>query len=110
MLPRGSSGYHLALQGRAAIPGPELETLVRQGKAFEKDYYVNQIAQTQDMIPSVVIPLAFPLLLFSLNIKKWLRYYSFFEYSDNFIFLMIARTSFSGFTPTSSTFKIIRLS
>jgi len=74
ILPRGSSGYHLALQGRAAIPGPELETLVGQGKAIEMDYYVNQIAQTQDMIPSIVIPLAFPLLLFSLNIKKWLRY------------------------------------
>jgi uncharacterized membrane protein len=74
ILPRGSSGYHLALQGRAAIPRPELETLVRQGKAIEKDYYVNQIAQTQDLIPSIVIPLAFPLLLFSLNIKKWLRY------------------------------------
>jgi uncharacterized membrane protein len=74
LLPRGSSGYHLALQGRAAIPPSELETLVKQGKASEKDYYVNQIAQTQDMIPSIVIPLAFPLLLFSLNIKKWLRY------------------------------------
>jgi uncharacterized membrane protein len=74
ILPRGSSGYHLALQGRASIPGPELETLVRQGKAIEMDYYVNQIAKTQDMIPSIVIPLAFPLLLFSLNIKKWLRY------------------------------------
>jgi uncharacterized membrane protein len=74
ILPRGSSGYHTALQGRASLPRPELETLVMQGKAIEKDYYVNQIAQTQDMIPSIVIPLAFPLLLFSLNIKKWLRY------------------------------------
>jgi uncharacterized membrane protein len=26
------------------------------------------------MIPNIVIPLAFPLLIFSLNIKKWLRY------------------------------------
>jgi len=74
IFPTGSSGYHLALQGRAAIPRPELETLISQGKAIEKDYYVNQIAQVQDMIPSIVIPLAFPLLFFSLNIKKWLRY------------------------------------
>ncbi len=74
ILPRGSSGYHLALQGRAAIPRPELETLVTQGKAVDEDYFVNQIAQVQDMIPSIVIPLAFPLLFFSLNIKKWLRY------------------------------------
>ncbi len=74
ILPTGSSGYRLALQGRAAIPKPELETLISQGKAVEKDYYANQIAQVQDMIPSIVIPLAFPLLFFSLNIKKWLRY------------------------------------
>jgi uncharacterized membrane protein len=74
MLPRGSDGYRLALEGKPALPRTELETLVSQGKAVEKDYFVNQIAQVQDMIPSIVIPLAFPLLLFSLNIKKWLRY------------------------------------
>jgi uncharacterized membrane protein len=36
--------------------------------------YVNKIAETQDMIVSIVVPLAFPLLLFSLNIKRWLRF------------------------------------
>lgn len=74
ILPKGSDSYRLALQEKPALPRTELETLVIQGKAVEKDYYVNQIAQVQDMIPSIVIPLAFPLLLFSLNIKKWLRY------------------------------------
>jgi len=28
----------------------------------------------QDLIPSIVVPLAFPLLLFSLNLKRWLRF------------------------------------
>jgi uncharacterized membrane protein len=74
ILPRGSDGYHLALQGRLALPQTELETLVNQSKAVEKDYIVNQIARVQDMIPNIVIPLAFPLLIFSLNIKKWMRY------------------------------------
>jgi uncharacterized membrane protein len=74
IMPKGSEGYRLSLQGRAALPRSELETLVTQNKAVENDYYVNQIGQVQDLIPSVVIPLAFPLLLFSLNIKKWLRY------------------------------------
>ena len=36
--------------------------------------YVNQIASVQDIIPSIVVPLAFPLLLFSLNIRRWLKY------------------------------------
>ena len=28
----------------------------------------------QDMLTSIVVPLAFPLLLFSLNVKRWLKY------------------------------------
>jgi uncharacterized membrane protein len=74
IMPKGSEGYRASLQGRAVLPKTELAILVSQNKAVEDDYYVNQIGQVQDLIPSVVIPLAFPLLLFSLNIKKWLRY------------------------------------
>jgi len=74
ILPQGSDGYKMALQGRAALPKAEVETLISQGKATEKDLFVNQIGTVQDTIPSVVVPLAFPLLLFSLNLKRWLRY------------------------------------
>jgi uncharacterized membrane protein len=74
ILPEGSSGYHLAKQGRAAVPQEELETLITAGKATPDDRFVNQIATVQDIIPSIVVPLAFPLLLFSLNIKRWLKY------------------------------------
>jgi len=51
-----------------------VESLITQGKATREDLFVNQIGQVQDIIPSVVVPLAFPLLLFSLNLKRWLRY------------------------------------
>jgi uncharacterized membrane protein len=74
VIPKGSEGYKAAVIGKAALPRHELEALVIQGKAFETDYFVNEVAQVQDLIPAIVIPLAFPLLLFSLNIKKWLRY------------------------------------
>jgi uncharacterized membrane protein len=74
ILPQGSEGYKLALQGKGTLPGSEVEALITQGKATENDLFVNQIAQVQDIIPSVVVPLAFPLLLFSLNLKRWLRY------------------------------------
>jgi uncharacterized membrane protein len=74
IFPRGSDGYKLALQGRSSLPKTELESLISQGKVTENDVYVNQIATVQDIIPSVVVPLAFPLLLFSLNLKRWLRY------------------------------------
>ena len=74
ILPHGSDGYKLALQGRTALPKAEVESLISQGKATEDDLFANQIASVQDIIPSIVVPLAFPLLLFSLNLKRWLRY------------------------------------
>ncbi len=74
IFPEGSHGYMLALQGRAALPAAELESLILSGAATEEDRWVNQVAGVQDIIPSVVVPRAFPLLLFSLNLKRWLRY------------------------------------
>jgi uncharacterized membrane protein len=74
IFPRGSDGYKFALQGKAALSKTEVQSLINQGKANEKDLFVNQIGTVQDIIPSLVVPLAFPLLLFSLNLKRWLRY------------------------------------
>jgi uncharacterized membrane protein len=74
ILPQGSNAYHLALQGRAAIPDTELKALLDSGTISQGDNYVNSIASAQDMLVSVIVPLAFPLLLFSLNIKRWLRF------------------------------------
>ena len=74
IFPEGSNQYKLNLQGRAALPGKELEKLISEGAVPVEDRFVNQIASVQDLIPSVVVPLAFPLLLFSLNLKRWLKY------------------------------------
>ncbi|HUX97786.1 MAG TPA: DUF819 family protein [Bacteroidales bacterium] len=74
ILPQGSDAYHLALQGRAALPDTELLSLKAAGAITDSDIYANQIASTQDMLISIIVPLAFPLLLFSLNIRKWLRF------------------------------------
>jgi len=74
IFPEGSHQYKLALQGRTVLPGPELEKLANDGIITVEDKFVNQIAFVQDIIPTVVVPLAFPLLLFSLNIKRWLKY------------------------------------
>ena len=71
ILPQGSNGYKLALQGKASLPETEVESLITQGKATKEDLFVNQIGQVQDTIPSVVVPLAFPLLLFSLRNLCW---------------------------------------
>jgi uncharacterized membrane protein len=74
VFPEGSDQYKLALQGRAFVPSNELHTLLESGKITSGDEYVNQIGLIQDMIPSVVVPLAFPLLLFSLNLRRWIKH------------------------------------
>lgn len=80
-LPKGSDGYYLALQGRIALPKHEVEALLTSGKISDEDVYVNIIANTQDMLTSIVVPLAFPLLLFSLNVRRWLRFAKYGFYS-----------------------------
>ncbi len=74
IIPEGSEAYKVALEGRIAIPSEEAHTLLTSGTISEDDIFVNRIASTQDIMISVIIPLAFPLLLFSLNIKRWLKY------------------------------------
>lgn len=88
LLPQGSDAYKMALQGRAALPGTEMEALLASGSISQADEYVNSIASTQDMLISVIVPLAFPLLLFSLNIRRWLRFAK-----DGFISMALALIS-----------------
>jgi len=74
LFPEGSIKYKTLLQGKTAISGNEMEKLINEGTLSVEDRFVNQIALVQDIIPSIVIPLAFPLLLFSMNIKRWMKY------------------------------------
>jgi uncharacterized membrane protein len=88
LIPRGGDAYQLALQGRAFLPKPEIETLISSGKITSDDADANSIASTQDMLISIIVPLAFPLLLFSLNIKRWLRFAK-----EGFISMILALVS-----------------
>jgi len=74
ILPSGSDAYHFALQGRASLSGKEVDALLNSGAITEDDVFANSIASAQDMMTSVMVPLAFPLLLFSLNVRRWLRF------------------------------------
>jgi uncharacterized membrane protein len=74
ILPRGGEAYKMALQGRPSLPAYEVEALLKSGTITEKDNWVNEIASVNDLLVSVAVMLAFPLLLFSLNIKRWLHF------------------------------------
>ena len=72
ILPKGSEGYRNALKGNATLPKSEIEMLISQDQAEEGDYFTNQVRSIQDNFRNLV-GLAFPLMLFSLNIKRWFR-------------------------------------
>jgi len=74
VFPKGSEGYRFALQGEGVLKKPVLEALIAEGKAVPEDIMVNNIADVQNNIYTVALLIAFPLLLFSLNIKRWLKY------------------------------------
>lgn len=80
VFPRGSEGYKFALQeasiesGSATLQKPALETFISEGKALPGDMAVNQIRGVQENIYIVSLLLSFPLLLFSLSLKRWLKY------------------------------------
>ncbi len=73
ILPKGSEAFRFALQGRSVIPSDEMLELVAAGSVVQADVYVNQVAGLQDIVLTLIVPLAIPLLLFSLNIRRWFR-------------------------------------
>lgn len=74
LLPQGSEGFKFALQNEPSLSKPVLEALIAEGKAVPDDRLANDILALQDGIYSLALLLAFPLLLFSLNIRRWLKF------------------------------------
>ncbi|MFA6127685.1 MAG: DUF819 family protein [Bacteroidales bacterium] len=76
ILPQGSHGYKMAIVERSVskLDKKVLDGLISEGKAVPEDVTVNRIGAVQDNITTITILLAFPLLLFSLNMKRWLKY------------------------------------
>ncbi len=74
ILPKGSEGYKLALKGDPSLPASQMESLLAAGAVTQDDFTVNTIAATQDLLMTIIVPIAFPLLLFSLNIRRWLKH------------------------------------
>ncbi|NOY36421.1 MAG: DUF819 family protein [Chlorobi bacterium] len=73
IFPAVSDMYHQLVQGQTALPADQVQELFSKGTITYHDVVRNQIASVQDMITTITIPLAIPLLLFSLDIRKWFR-------------------------------------
>ncbi len=76
ILPKGSEGYRSMLptpDGSLYLPSEKVLSLVESGTLPQGDLLVNQIASMQSLLSSVMILIAIPLLLFSLDLRRWIR-------------------------------------
>lgn len=74
IFPKASVAYHALLSGNTAIPHADLIRYFAEGKITESDLRLNHIGSVQDIIMSIAIPVALPLLLFSLDIRRWIKF------------------------------------
>ncbi len=73
ILPKASDAFKALLGTRVKMPDAEIQQLISSGQIPSNDLTVNQIAGLQDSLMTGTILVAIPLLLFSLDIKKWLK-------------------------------------
>jgi uncharacterized membrane protein len=73
ILPVASNEFRTLLGTRMHIPNPEFLEYLNNSQLSGSDVLVNQVASVQDTLFTIIIPLAIPLLLFSLDIRKWLK-------------------------------------
>ena len=73
LLPKASPELSKLLGASTAIPKTEIQKYLDNGQISASDFTANQIAGVQDTFMTVIILIAIPLLVFSLNIRKWLK-------------------------------------
>ncbi|MEE4285900.1 MAG: DUF819 family protein [Mariniphaga sp.] len=74
ILPTPSESLMNLLGGkRSYLPKEELLNAINTAGFLESDLTYNMIAQVQESVMNYTILIALPLLLFSLNLKKWLK-------------------------------------
>ena len=74
LLPKGSEGYKAALMGESVLKTEVIDNLILQGKIEQRDVFINQIAGVQNNVVTFSILLAFPLIIFSLDLRRWLKF------------------------------------
>lgn len=73
IIPGASAAFKAILAEKSFIPYADALNYLHLGRITESDLSLNQIASVQDMIMSIAIPIALPLLLFSLDLKRWMK-------------------------------------
>jgi uncharacterized membrane protein len=76
ILPKVSEAFlrETVAKDRPYIPKPEAAEMYAAGTLTEKDLRTNKVTTIQDSVQSALIPLALPLILFSLSVRRWLKF------------------------------------
>jgi uncharacterized membrane protein len=70
ILPKASSAFRGVLSSRPSLPSNEALELFQQGVIKHSDLLYNNISSIQNLVLTIVVPLAIPLLLFSLDLRN----------------------------------------
>lgn len=70
ILPTPSEQFQKILGHQTSIPKANFLELTQLP---ETDFIYNQVAGLQELLMTIIIPIAIPLLLFSLDLRKWLK-------------------------------------
>jgi uncharacterized membrane protein len=73
LFPTATEAYSALVAGKSSLPGDQVTKLLQDGVITPGDVLRNEISSIQNNIITIVIPLAIPLLLFSLDLKRWLK-------------------------------------
>ncbi len=74
LFPATSEGYREILGGLVHLPLDKARELFTAGVITESDITRNSISFIQDKFSSYAILISLPLILFSLDVKKWMKY------------------------------------
>lgn len=73
LLPKASPELTKLLGTNISLPDNEIQKYLDSGQISTSDITVNQIAGVQDTFMTIMILIAIPLLVFSLDIRKWMK-------------------------------------
>ncbi len=73
LIPSPGAKFRAFLEIDPSLPKSAITQLIESGQLQQSDYLVNQVLVLQNIIMTIAIPIAIPLLLFSLDIRKWLK-------------------------------------
>jgi uncharacterized membrane protein len=73
IMPRMGDNLKAKMQSEVSVKLSDVREYVDKGEMLSTDVLAYEVYRIQDVFTSITIPLALPLLLFSLKIKVWLR-------------------------------------